>query len=224
MSAFIDAHRQTFGVAPICRVPIQHGVPIAPETHYARRRRPPSTRAGRDEQVPAEIIRMYTLARGGLNRARKVYHQLRREGVLGAGTPTARCTVERLMRTHGPVGVRRVRTTLPDSTAARPADLVRRQFTGTAPNQLWVADLQCRRRHWKSYALGIGLHACRDVVGVHLRLRDRCVLADERGLAGGPDDEDRPAADALDMASLHRVRAGHEVAGLVHHSPMPGRR
>jgi putative transposase len=126
----------------------KHGVPIAPETYYARRRRPTSTRAGRDELVLAEIIRVDTANRGGLYGARKVYSRLRREGVLVAGTPMARCTVERLMRTHGLVGVRRgrrVRTTLPDNTAARPADLVGRQFTAAASNQLWVVDFTSRR-------------------------------------------------------------------------------
>ena len=33
------------------------------------------------------------------------------------------------------------RTTIPDEVAARPVDLVRRDFTATRPNQLWVADL-----------------------------------------------------------------------------------
>ena len=36
---------------------------------------------------------------------------------------------------------RRFKTTQPDETAARPADLVDRNFTATRPNQLWVADL-----------------------------------------------------------------------------------
>jgi putative transposase len=211
VSAFIDAHRETFGVAPICRVLSQHGVPIAPETYCARRRRPPSTRAGRDELVPAEIIRVYTAARGGLYRARKVYHQLRREGVLVAGTPMARCTVERLMRTHGLVGVsrgRRVRTTLPDSTAARPADLVGRLFTGTAPNQLWVADFTYVAT-WSGfvYAFAIDVYS-RMIVGWRAARTMKTDLP----------------LDALDMALWHRGRAGHEVAGLVHHSPMPGRR
>ena len=33
------------------------------------------------------------------------------------------------------------RTTIADPTAARPADLVQRQFAPPAPNRLWVADL-----------------------------------------------------------------------------------
>ena len=36
---------------------------------------------------------------------------------------------------------RRVRPTIPDAVAERPRDLVRRDFTATRPNRLWVADL-----------------------------------------------------------------------------------
>ena len=35
MTAFIDAHRDRFGVVPICRVLTEHGCPIAPSTYYA---------------------------------------------------------------------------------------------------------------------------------------------------------------------------------------------
>jgi len=55
----------------------------------------------------------------------------------------ARCTVERLMGVLGIEGVRRgkkVRTTVPDSAAACPQDLVQRHFEADRPNQLWVAD------------------------------------------------------------------------------------
>ena len=48
------------------------------------------------------------------------------------------------MRAAGIEGVRRlkrVRTTRPDDTAARHPDLVRRDFTATAPNDLWVTDI-----------------------------------------------------------------------------------
>jgi putative transposase len=56
----------------------------------------------------------------------------------------ARCTVERLMRDLGLRGVRRgvvKRTTIPDHSSARPADLVARKFAPTAPDTLWVADI-----------------------------------------------------------------------------------
>jgi len=60
------------------------------------------------------------------------------------GELTARCTVARLMRDMGLQGAvrgRKFKTTIPDGAAARPADLVDRDFTATRPNQLWVADL-----------------------------------------------------------------------------------
>ena len=57
----------------------------------------------------------------------------------------ARCTVARLMRRLGLDGAVRGRacrrTTIPETAAPRPPDLVTRQFTATRPNQLWVADL-----------------------------------------------------------------------------------
>ena len=71
--------------------------------------------------------------------ARKVWRQLNREGI-----PVARCTVERLMGHMGLQGAvrgRKFKTTIPDESAHRPADLVSRDFTADRPNQLWVADL-----------------------------------------------------------------------------------
>jgi putative transposase len=71
--------------------------------------------------------------------ARKMWCELGRRG-----HRVARCTVERLMREMGLEGVRRgkkFKTTVPDESAARPADLVKRQFVATRPNELWVADL-----------------------------------------------------------------------------------
>jgi transposase InsO family protein len=69
-----------------------------------------------------------------------VWRQLRREG-----NDVARCTVERLMRQMGLQGAVRGRafkvTTVADETAARPADLVAREFRASRPNELWVADL-----------------------------------------------------------------------------------
>jgi transposase InsO family protein len=70
--------------------------------------------------------------------ATKMWAQLNREGL-----EVARCTVERLMRANGWRGVTRttrVRTTVADPAAARPADLVDRQFHAAAPGLLHVAD------------------------------------------------------------------------------------
>jgi putative transposase len=71
--------------------------------------------------------------------AHKLWEAARR-----AGHQIGRDQVARLMRTAGIEGVRRfgrVRTTRPDDTAARHPDLVQRNFTATAPNQLWVTDI-----------------------------------------------------------------------------------
>ena len=138
MVSFIEAQCETYGVEPICEQ-----LPIAPSTyheHAARKadpeRLPP--RAKRDAEL-CPAIRQVWDSNFRVYGARKVWRQMRRQGI-----DVARCTVERLMRGEGLQGVRRgrrVRTTVPDDAAARPADLVHRKFTADRPNQLWVADL-----------------------------------------------------------------------------------
>jgi transposase InsO family protein len=138
MVAFIDQHRATYGVEPICAV-----LPIAPSTYFRRKaqqqdvtRRSP--RAHRDDERRAAIQRVWD-AHDQVYAPRKVWRQLRREGVR-----VARCTVERLMRDMGLHEVSRGRawkiTTQAAAAAARFPDLVDRHFTATRPNQLWVAD------------------------------------------------------------------------------------
>jgi transposase InsO family protein len=138
MTPFIDAERDAYGVEPICAM-----LPIAPSTYYEQkaRLRDPSRlpeRARRDAALCEEIERVWREHRRVYG-ARKVWRQLHREGI-GA----ARCTVERLMDRLGLAGIvrgRKLRTTIPDDMAARPVDLVQRDFTATRPNELWVADL-----------------------------------------------------------------------------------
>ncbi len=138
MMAFIDAHKEAYGVEPICSV-----LPIAPSMYYEQRARQadPSRlpeRTRRDAALKVEIERVWNENRQVYG-ARKVWRQLHREGF-----PAARCTVERLMRQMGLQGVvrgKKARTTIVDEAAIRPADLVERDFTATHPNQLWVADL-----------------------------------------------------------------------------------
>lgn len=120
-----------------------HLLPIAPSTYYEHkaRERDPSrhpARYYRDEALKPEITRVWqeNLQVYG---ARKVWKQLHRESM-----PAARCTVERLMKALGLRGAIRgksFKTTIPDADASRPADLVRRAFVATRPNQLWVADI-----------------------------------------------------------------------------------
>ena len=138
MVAFIDEHRETHGVEPICTQ-----LPIAPSTYYEYKagaadpaRLAPRVR--RDIELSGEIRRVWD-ENFRVYGARKVWRQLQREGI-----EVARCTVERLMRKMGLQGVvrgRSCRTTVSDAAPDRPADLVERQFTATRPNQLWVADI-----------------------------------------------------------------------------------
>ncbi len=138
MTEFVDEHREVFGVEPICKV-----LPIAPSTYYEEKAcqsdplRLPA-RAHRDAFLNSEVRRVWEENRMVYG-ARKVWRQLNREGI-----PVARCTVERLMGQMGLQGAvrgKRVWTTVADESAARPADLVDRDFTTDHPNRLWVADL-----------------------------------------------------------------------------------
>jgi transposase InsO family protein len=143
MTRYIEAQRARFGVEPICKA-----LQVAPSSYYAARSRPASARSQRDAWLEDEIARVHK-AQFGVYGARKLWHQLRREG-----TVVARCTVERLMRQLNLKGVRRgrqLRTTIPDETASRPADLVERNFHPQAPNRLWVADLTYVRT-WSGFA------------------------------------------------------------------------
>ena len=143
MSRFIEAGRERFGVEPICRE-----LQVAPSTYYAARRRRPSARRVRDEALKVKLRQVHA-EHFGVYGARKVWHQLQREGI-----PVARCTVERLMRELGLSGVVRgkvLHTTAPDESAPRPADLVERDFRAPVPNRLWVADLTYVRT-WSGFA------------------------------------------------------------------------
>jgi transposase InsO family protein len=133
MVEFIDRHRATEGVEPICRT-----LQVAPSAYYERKRqeadplqRSPRQRA--DEALRVAIRRVWDdnfQAYG----AGKVWRQLMREGI-----DAARCSVERLMREMGLRGIVRgrcKRTTIPADKDPRPLDLVQRRFQADRPNQL----------------------------------------------------------------------------------------
>ena len=199
MVAFIEQHRAAYGVEPICTV-----LPIAPSTYYLRKaqQQDPAQRSARardDEDLRAAIQRVWD-DNHQVYGPRKVWKQLRREG-----REVARCTVERLMRAMGLRGASRGRawkvTTQSDPVAARPADLVDRQFTATRPNQLWVADFTYVAT-WRGFvyvAFVIDVFA-RRIVG----WRVSSSLATDFVL------------DALEQAIYDRCRAG--TGDLVHHS------
>jgi transposase InsO family protein len=137
MIAFIAAHRDTYGVEPICRV-----LPIAPSTYHAHaaRRADPGrlpVRARRDAALQPEIQRVWE-KNFRVYGVRKVWRQLRREGM-----EIARCTTARLMRQMGLAGAVRgkpVKTTIGNKAAPSPGDKVNRQFHASRPNALWLSD------------------------------------------------------------------------------------
>lgn len=198
MVAFIDDHREDYGVEPICRV-----IPIAPSTYYAfkARERDPSlqsARALRDEELKEEIKRVWK-DNHRVYGVRKVWRQLLREGFR-----VARCTVARLMRQLGLRGAIRgkgVKTTIPDELAERPLDLVERDFAAEAPNRLWVSDLTYIST-WRGfvYAAFVIDVFSRRILGWRVMTTLSADLA----------------LDALEQALYEREEAVHE--GLIHHS------
>ncbi|WP_320534438.1 IS3 family transposase [Robbsia andropogonis] len=198
VKAYIDRHRDAYGVEPICKV-----LQIAPSCyrrHAARQRNPAlrCERAQRDDVLMTEIERVWN-ANWQVYGADKVWKQLNREGIR-----VARCTVERLMRRRGLQGARRgktVRTTTPDTSAPCPFDRVQRVFRAQRPNQLWVSDFTyvSTWQGWVYVAFVIDVFA-RRIVGWRLSrtMRTDFVL------------------DALEQALYDRQPAASDA--LVHHS------
>ena len=199
MVSFIDEHREEHGVEPICAL-----LPIAPSTYYAQKKKQVdplrrSARAQRDERLCPEILRVW---RENLQvyGAKKVWKQLNREGIR-----VARCTVARLMVQLGLSGAVRGRrfklTTIADDAAARPQDLVERNFAAERPNQLWVSDLTYVAT-WRGFvyvAFVIDVYS-RRIVGWRVSSSLKSDLA----------------LDALEQAISEREEARQE--RLVHHS------
>jgi putative transposase len=122
------------------------------------------------------------------------------------GHDVARCTVERVMRQRGWEGARRgrrVRTTIADDHAARPADLVQRQFDAAAPNRLWVADFTyCPTWDGMVYVAFVIDAFSRRITGWRAAITMTTALV----------------LDALEHAVWTRARDGvTDLAGLVHH-------
>jgi len=114
------------------------GVQVAPSTYYAAKSRAPSQRACRDAVLGPALVQQWR-DNYCVYGARKLWKAAHR-----AGHDVGRDRVARLMRGAGIEGVRRgkrVRTTKADPGAGRHPDLVKRDFTAPAPNQLWVTDL-----------------------------------------------------------------------------------
>ncbi len=199
MMAFIDAHREAYGVESICRV-----LPIAPSTYYTHKgreadpeKRPPRHR--QDEALKDEIDRIWN-ENFGVYGVLKVWESLKREG-----WQVARCTVSRLMRELGFRGAIRgakTKTTRPaPGHTPTPEDRVQRDFSADRPDALWVSDLTYVAT-WQGFAYTafvIDVFS-RMIVGWRVSRSLRSDLA----------------LDALEQAVQARI--GRHAAGLIHHS------
>lgn len=192
MTRFIEERRGRFCVELVCRT-----LGASPSTYYAARSRPPSARAIDDARLTEEITRVHE-DNYGVYGARKLWRQLHREGI-----PIGRDRCWRLMREAGIQGVRRGKakfTTRRDERAARPPDLVERDFSASAPNELWLADITYVRT-WAGfcYVAFVEDVFSRMIVGWSIATHLRATLATE----------------ALEMAVWRR---NVSVEGLIHHS------
>ncbi len=139
MIAFIDEHRDQFGVEAICRVlsATECGF-ITSRGYRAAKTRPASARTLRDEVLLPELRRIHA-ENYSVYGARKMHHAMRR-----AGWDVGRDQIARLMRGAGLHGVRRGRkpvTTYPTHVPDALPDLIERRFTAEQPNRLRVADI-----------------------------------------------------------------------------------
>jgi putative transposase len=194
VSAFIEQHRDRFGVEPICQT-----LGVSASAYYQRATWRRSRRAVEDQRLLERIEQVHA-ANYHCYGYRRTWLALTR-----AGEQVGRDRVKRLMRAHGIQGAKRRgkpwRTTTPDPKALRPPDLVDRDFTATQPNELWVADFTYLRC-WQGlvfFSFVIDVYS-RRVVGWQLSQRMRTDLV----------------LDALRMA-LTRRPAGADLA-LIHHS------
>jgi len=133
VSAFIDSHRERFGVEPICAV-----LDVSASAYYQRATGERSERSLQDERLCARIREVHEQNFECYGYPR-VWHELQRQG-----EQVGRDHVARLMREAGIRGAKRRckpwRTTITDPNAQKRPDLVGRDFTAQRPDALWVGD------------------------------------------------------------------------------------
>ncbi len=194
MSAFIDEHRASFGVQPICEV-----LGVSASAFYHRATGARSARDVEDELLLALIGQVHVE-----NYEAYGYRRCWKE-LLRRGHEVPRCQVQRLMRENGICGAKRRgrpwRTTVADPEALRRPDLVNRDFTAAGPGELLVADFTYVRC-WQGtvfFAFVLDVYS-RRIVGWQFASHMRAQLV----------------VDALQMALACRERVAH--VELVHHS------
>lgn len=203
MIRYIDEHKDQFGVEAICRVlrPAVRGF-ITARGYRAAKARPPSARSLKDDLLVPEVIRLHE-ENFSVYGVRKMHALLKRQG-----WDVGRDQTARLMGIAGVVGVKRskkVYTTKSDPASAKPADLVKRDFTATAPRRLWVADITYVAT-WSGFAYVAFVTDVysRRIVGWNVAATLKADLS---------------PLPALDMAAWEARRDGaDDLSGLVHHA------
>jgi putative transposase len=189
---FIEDRRADYPVRILCDV-----LDVSPAGYYAWRSRPESPRSAANRELVDDIKRVHRDTNGRYGSPR-VHVELKAQG-----RGVSRGRIERLMRRHGIRAImarpRRVRTT--DSRHDLPIapNLLDRNFTATAPNRIWLADITYVEtdQGWLYLATVLDLYS-RKIVG--------WAMADNLRA-------DLPLA-ALRMA----ISAQRPGAGLIHHS------
>jgi len=189
---FIEDRRADYPVTIMCDV-----LGVSPAGYYAWRSRPESERSAANRDLVADIKRVHRDT-GGRYGSPRIHVELRAQG-RGA----SRGRIERLMRHHGIRAImarpRRVRTT--DSRHDLPIapNLLDRNFTATAPNRVWLADITYVEtdQGWLYLAAVMDLYS-RRIVGWAM--------------------EDHLRADLPLAALTMAISAQRPGAGLIHHS------
>ncbi|MEU4549055.1 IS3 family transposase [Nonomuraea dietziae] len=188
----IDAEKTHHGVSLLARV-----LGVSRQGYYAWKNRSPSRRARQDEALTETITRIHTRSRRTYG-APRVHAELRDDFEVRVGGKQ----VARLMRTARLEGVHRRRRrgwTRRDPAVVPAHDLVNRDFTASAPNRVWTADITYvpTGEGWLYLAVVLDVFS-RRIVGWAMADHMRTELV----------------IDALEMAIWNR-RPG---PGLVHHS------
>jgi len=129
----VKANQVTYPIATMCRT-----LGVSPSGYHAWKIRPPSKRATEDAAMTERIRAFHARSRGTYG-APRIHLDLFEEGAR-----VGRKRIARLMRLAGVQGVSRrkgCRTTIRNGDTCPAPDLVERNFTATAPDQLWVADI-----------------------------------------------------------------------------------
>src|SRR5262249_26844516 len=129
---FVSDHQADYPIASMCRL-----LGVSPSGYYAWMKRRSSRRAVTDAALIGEI-RAAHAASPGTYRAPRIHAELTAKGMR-----VGRKRVARLMSQTGLAGVSRRKfvITTAKSDSRQAPDLVKRDFTASVPDRLWVADI-----------------------------------------------------------------------------------